>query len=113
MGTKQLVVHEALDTMMWMSGSNSWSFTPITKVASASSEGAEMMTRRAPPSRWPAAALRAVKRPVDSMTTSTPISSQGRAFGSRSARTRMRAPSTMRASPSVWISPSKRPWVLS
>ena len=58
MGTKQFVVQEALDTTTWMAGSNSWSFTPMTKVASASFEGAEMMTRRAPPSRWPAASLR-------------------------------------------------------
>ena len=113
MGTKQLVVHEAFDTTTWMAGSNSWSFTPMTKVASASLEGAEMMTRRAPPSRWPAASAREVKRPVDSMTTSTPISSQGSAFGSRSARTRIRAPSTTMMSPSVVISPSKRPWVVS
>ncbi len=48
MGTKQFVVHEALDTTTWAVGSNSSSFTPMTKVASASFEGAEMMTRSGP-----------------------------------------------------------------
>ncbi len=55
MGTKQLVVHDALDTTTWRAGSNSSSLTPMTKVASASFEGAEMTTRWAPPSRWVAA----------------------------------------------------------
>ena len=45
MGTKQLVVHEALETTTSRAGSNSSSLTPMTKVASASADGAEMMTR--------------------------------------------------------------------
>ena len=48
MGTKQLVVHEALETTTSWAGSNSSSLTPITKVASTSVAGAEMMTRLAP-----------------------------------------------------------------
>ena len=39
MGTKQFVVHEALETTMSFSGSKSWSLTPMTKVASASPRG--------------------------------------------------------------------------
>ena len=45
------------------------------------------MTRVAPASRWAAAESRVVNSPVDSMTTSTPSSSHGRALGSRSAST--------------------------
>ncbi len=88
-GTKQLVVHDAFDTTTWRAGSKASSLTPITKVASASFDGPEMTTRCAPPSRWAAAPLRDVKRPVDSTTTSTPSSPQGSALGSRSARTRI------------------------
>ena len=94
MGTKQLVVHEALDTTWWASGSKVSSLTPITKVASAPVAGAEMITRGAPASRWAAALSRSVKKPVDSTTTSTPRSPQGRALGSRSAVIWSRVPST-------------------
>ena len=52
MGTKQLVVHEALDTTKSLAGSNSESLTPMTKVASTSVAGAETITRVAPASRW-------------------------------------------------------------
>jgi len=45
MGTKQLVVHDALEMTTWASGSKSPSLTPTTKVASASPDGPEMMTR--------------------------------------------------------------------
>ena len=113
MGTKQLVVHDALDTTTWRAGSNVSSLTPITKVASASLDGAEITTRCAPPSRWAAASARPVKRPVDSTTTSTPSSCHGRALGSRSASTRMRLPATTMWSPSARTSASKRPWVVS
>ena len=47
-GTKQLVVHEALDTTLWASGSKVSSLTPTTKVASAPDDGAETMTNGAP-----------------------------------------------------------------
>ena len=83
-GTKQLVVHEALETTMWFSGSKVSSLTPTTKVASAPVAGAETITRGAPPSRWAAALSRSVKMPVDSMTTSTPRSPQGMSAGLRS-----------------------------
>ncbi len=51
-------------------------------IASASPDGAEMMTRLAPPFRWAAAFSRAVKSPVDSMTMSTPLSPHGISDGS-------------------------------
>ncbi len=44
MGTKQLVVQEALETTLWASGSNVSSLTPTTKVASAPLAGALMIT---------------------------------------------------------------------
>ena len=113
MGTKQLVVHDAFDTTTWRAGSKVSSLTPITKVASASLDGPEMTTRSAPPSRWAAAPLRDVNRPVDSTTTWTPSSPHGSALGSRSARTRIRWPATTMASLSATTSAPKRPWVVS
>ena len=53
MGTKQFVVHEAFETTTCFSGSKSSSFTPMTKVASASPDGAEMMTRFTEPPQVP------------------------------------------------------------
>ena len=98
-GTKQFVVHEAFEMTTCFSGSKSPSFTPMTKVASASPEGAEMTTRFAPPARWAAAASRFVNRPVDSTTTSTPSSPQRSAAGSRSAKTLITWESTTRSEP--------------
>ena len=54
---------------------------------SGSVAGAEMITFLAPASRCLAAPSRLVNRPVDSITTSTPRSPQGRAAGSFSFRT--------------------------
>ena len=48
--------------------------------------GAEMITFLAPPSRWALALVASVKKPVDSMTTSTPRSPHGSCAGSLSAR---------------------------
>ena len=79
-------MHEALETTLWASGSNVSSLTPTTKVASAPSEGAETITRGAPPCRWADAFSLEVNTPVDSTTTSTPRSPQGSLAGSRSAR---------------------------
>ena len=50
-GTKQLVVHDALETTLWASGSKVSSLTPTTKVASAFVAGAEQITSLAPASR--------------------------------------------------------------
>ena len=61
--------------------------------------GAEMTTFLAPASRWAAALSRSVKKPVDSMTTSTPRSPHGSLPGSRSSRTLISVPSTLSPSP--------------
>ena len=52
------------------------------------------MTKGAPASRWAAALSRSVKKPVDSMTTSTPSDFHGRSFGSRNCKTFSTLPST-------------------
>lgn len=95
--------------MKCRSGSNCSSFTPTTNVASASAEGAEITTRVAPASRWADALSRLVDLPVDSMTTSTPSSFQGRAFGSDSPSIGIRwVPTTMEPPPTRTTS-GKRP----
>jgi hypothetical protein len=53
-GARQLVVHDALDTMSSFEGSYFSSFTPITNIG-ASADGAVMTTFLAPPFRCPAA----------------------------------------------------------
>ncbi len=61
-----------------------------------------MITRGAPASMWAAAAAPSVKSPVDSITTSTPRSAQGRALGSRSENTeKVWSPTVMERS--VWL----------
>ena len=109
-GTKQFVVHEALDTTLWVAGSNVSSLTPTTKVASAPFDGAETITNGAPASRCMAALSRSVKKPVDSITTSTPRSPQGSCFGSRTCSTLSVSPSTMMPSSTTWTSDGKVPW---
>ncbi len=110
-GTKQLVVHEALEMMTWRAGSNSSSLTPTTNVPSTPLAGAVMITRDAPPSRWLAAASRVVNRPVDSTTTDTPSSAHGSRAGSRSAKTRIEREPTTNWSPSTLTGSLRRPWV--
>ncbi len=61
---------------------------------SGSVAGAEMTTLIAPAVRCCEAPSRSVKSPVDSTTTSTPISFQGSAEASRSESTRKEWPST-------------------
>ena len=95
-GARQLVVQLALEMTWWLAGSYiSW-FTPRTTVMSSFFAGAEMMTFFAPASRWATAFSLAVKRPVDSTTTSTPSSFQGSWAGSFSAKTLRSSPSTRR-----------------
>ncbi len=82
--------------MMWCLPESYWSsLTPRTMVMSSFLAGALMSTFLAPPLRWPPAALASVKRPVDSMTMSTPRSPQGSSAGSFSERTLISLPSTM------------------
>ena len=68
-----------------------------------------MMTFLAPAVRWAAAASRLVKRPVDSITTSTPRSRQGSLAGSVSLSTLIGLPSTTSASPVKATSPGNVP----
>src|SRR5215831_1311059 len=75
--------------------------------------GAEMITFRAPAVRCAAAASLEVNRPVDSMTTSTPRSPQGRAAGSRSARIRISWSPARMTSPSAVTSTSSLPSTVS
>ena len=51
------------------------------------------MTMGAPASKWAAALSRSVKKPVDSITTSTPSAAHGRSFGSRCCNTLSTLPS--------------------
>ena len=108
-GTKQLVVHEALDTTLCLAGSNVSSLTPGTNVASAPLDGAETMTKGAPASRCIAACSRLEKMPVDSTTTSTPRSPHGSSLGSRSASTLKLSPPILMPSSATWTSSSIRP----
>src|SRR5215218_6102051 len=110
-GTTELVVQEALEMMSWLAGSYLSSLTPITMVTSSSVAGAEMITFLAPPLRCRAASSRLVKRPVDSITTSTPRSPQGSCAGSFCALASTRVPPTVIASSSKLTSSSSRPKV--
>ena len=75
--------------------------------------GAEISTFFAPPCTCSDAFSWLAKKPVHSMTTSTPRSFHGSFAGSRSASTRMRSPLTTMWSPSTETSPGKRPWAVS
>ncbi len=88
-------MQEALDTTLCWAGSKVSSLTPTTKVASAPADGADTMTNGAPASRCIDACSLLEKKPVDSMTMSTPRSAHGRAFGSRSARILSSSPLTV------------------
>ncbi len=70
----------------------------MQSVMSGSVAGALMITFVAPAARCLPAFSPELKRPVDSMTTSTPRSDHGSAPGSRSASTRTGFPSTTRPS---------------
>mmetsp|Transcript_20376 Transcript_20376/g.51617 ORF Transcript_20376/g.51617 Transcript_20376/m.51617 type:complete len:205 (-) Transcript_20376:297-911(-) len=94
-GARQLVVQDALDTMKSLEGSYLSSFTPMTYMG-ASLEGAEMMTRLAPPLRCEDALAMSVNTPVESMTYSAPTSPQGMVAGSLALKLLMRRPSMYR-----------------
>src|SRR5215211_6474474 len=105
----QLVVQDALETMWCRSGSYWSSFTPRTTVRSGSVAGAEMITFFAPASRCFCAPSRFVKKPVDSITTSTSRSRHGIEPGSFSERSRSSAPPAFSVPPSTETSPSSGP----
>src|SRR4249920_3527615 len=83
-GARQLVVQDALEITVISLVITPW-FTPYTTVASTASAGAEISTLRAPAAINAEAAALLVKRPVHSITTSTPW--YGTLDGSRSAET--------------------------
>jgi hypothetical protein len=93
-GARQFVVHDAFEITVCAAASYAPSFTPKQTMTSASELGAEMMTRLAPPFRCSAALSRAVKSPVDSMTTSTLLSPHGISPGSRDSSFLISRPST-------------------
>ena len=74
--------------MMWcfLASYLSW-LTPMTMVMSSFLAGAEMMTFLAPALMWAEASSVSVKKPVDSMTMSTPRAAQSIRAGSRSDST--------------------------
>ncbi len=78
-------------------------------MTSGSVAGAEMITFLAPASRCLAASSRLVNSPVDSITTSAPISPHGRSAGSRSESILISCPSTTIARSAASTSPGKRP----
>src|SRR3954471_11069793 len=86
----------------------------MTIVMSSSLAGAEMITFLAPPaSTCLRASAALVKKPVDSMTTSTPRSPQGRLAGSRSESTFIVLPAILMPSPSAAMSSLRTPRMLS
>ena len=110
-GARQFVVQEAFE-MMWCSSLLYWSsFTPMTMVMSSFLAGAEMTTFLAPASRCALALVPSVKKPVDSTTTSTPSSPQGRLAGSRSESTLTAWPSATNPSSVTSTFSKARPWM--
>ena len=108
-GATQFVVQDAFEMIECCSGSNMSSLTPSTSVTSGSVAGAEMTTFFAPASRCFCAPSRLVKKPVDSITTSTSRSRQGSAAGSRSASPRISLPPTLSEPPSTSTSSGNLP----
>ena len=86
-GTKQLVVHDALDTTKSFAGSNSSSLTPTTKVASTSLAGAEMIDPGGTGLEVGGGRPPGGEQPGRLDDHVDPERSHGRAFGSRSAST--------------------------
>ena len=95
-GTRQLVVQDAFEITLCDLRSLLL-LTPWQTVMSALLQGAETSTFFAPPTRWAEAASLLAKRPVHSITISTPRSLQGSFVGSRSDRPATLRPSTWRA----------------
>src|SRR3954466_3136123 len=98
MGARQLVVQEALETMVCLAGSYLAWLTPMQRVGTVSVDlvGAEMTTRRAPAARCLPELSASVKRPVDSRTYWTPRSFQGSWAGSLWAKVLVVRPLTVK-----------------
>ncbi len=93
-GAKQLVVHDAFDTMVSDGLTSIW-FTPITNIG-AVLDGAEITTFLAPAVICASAVFKSVKIPVQSSTIVAPTSSHFKCSGLRSALTLTWFPSTTR-----------------
>ena len=112
-GARQLVVHEALETIR-SPGSSSSSLTPSTTMRSMTSfAGTVSSTFSAPPRKCRSSFSRERKTPVDSTTRSAPSFPHGIAAGSFSAVIAVLRPSTYRNSRSAETSPSNGPMTLS
>ena len=112
-GARQLVVHEALETML-CAGVRIESLTPSTMIASTSSLGGTVrMTFFAPARRWGSSLARSRRTPVASITTSAPVAAHGRSAGSRWALSGMRRPATTSAPSPQAIGCSKIPITVS
>mmetsp|Transcript_37529 Transcript_37529/g.110924 ORF Transcript_37529/g.110924 Transcript_37529/m.110924 type:complete len:259 (+) Transcript_37529:393-1169(+) len=96
-GARQLVVQDALDTIVSVAGLYLSSFTPITYMG-ASLEGAEMTTRLAPAVMCALALARSVNTPVDSTTKSAPTEPQGISAGSFLSKVATLVPETKKPS---------------
>ncbi len=107
---RQFVVQEALEMIRCFLGSYIWSLTPRTTVTSGSLAGAVMITFLAPACRCLDAVAVSRKMPVDSTTTSTPSSFQGRLAGSFTAVTRISRPLTKMALSFEVTSAPRPPW---
>src|SRR3989344_9199504 len=107
MGARQLVVQEAFEMMLCLAGSNFSSLMPMQMVMSSPLAGALMMTFLAPAAMCALAFSAAVKRPVDSMTISTPSAFHGSLAGSRSAMTLISLPSMKRDEPLASTAPGE------
>ena len=108
-GARQFVVHEAFEIILWVAGSRSSSFTPRTIETSGSPIGAETTTYFAPAVKCLLAFSWLLNTPVDSITTSTPSSAQGRFSGSLSEKTLNRSPSTTMSPSTTDTSPGYVP----
>ncbi len=104
------MVQDALEITSCFAGSYLSSFTPMTIVMSSFLAGALITTFFAPASRCFAAPSRFVKKPVDSITISTPSSFQGRFRGSRSAKILISLPFTTMAPSLASTLASRVPW---
>ena len=95
-GATQFVVQEAFEMMWCCSGSYSPSLTPRTmREVRDRWPGRRSRPSWRRPARCFSASARFVKRPVDSIATSTPSSAQGRSAGSRSETNLISCPPTV------------------
>ena len=95
------MVQLAFEITLCLAESYLSALTPRTTVMSSFLPGAEMMTFLAPAVMWPSALAFSVKRPVDSITISTPMAFQGSSAGVLALTTLISLPLTTRMSGSL------------